>query len=157
MMSLVGACKYDDGRSGDYYYRTDMHTQPSFKPQEDPLPPVAGTVPASGYHMEIADSTAANMLANPISWTPQDAELGKKLYNTHCSPCHAPGGKGDGPVAAVFQTPPDITSGKFFTVTDGYLYWVIRNGVGIMPAYYEHLKSHERWLIVNHIRSLQEE
>jgi mono/diheme cytochrome c family protein len=154
---LTGGCKYDDGRAGEYHYRTDMHTQPSYKPQEDPLPPADGAVPVAGYQRQIPDSTTANNLPNPVSWTPRDAERGKALYTIHCSPCHAVGGKGDGLVAPVFQTPPDITTGKYIAVTDGYLYWVIRNGVGIMPAYYEHLKSHERWLIVNHIRSLQAE
>ncbi len=154
---IVCACHHDDGRIGDYYYRTDMHDQPSYKPQESPLDPVEGTVPVYGHVPPVPDSSAANRLINPVSWTPRDADIGRRLYNTHCTPCHGTGGKGDGTVAPVFQTPPDITSDRFISVTDGYLYWVIRNGAGIMPSYYEHLKSHERWLIVNHIRSLQAE
>lgn len=154
---FIGGCRHDDGRIGEYYYRTDMHRQPSFKPQESPRDPVEGTVPVTGYIRAIQDSSMANRLVNPVSRTSENAELSRRLYNIHCGVCHGTGGKGDGPVTPVFQTPPDITTGKFLEVTDGYLYWIIRDGVGIMPSYYEHLSSEERWLIVNHIRSLQEE
>ncbi len=157
IMVLLSGCRHDDGRAGDYYYRTDMHDQPSYKPQESPRNPVEGTVPVTGYVMEIEDSVMANRLQNPIGQNPENAELSRRLYNIHCGVCHGAGGKGNGTVSPVFQTPPDITTGRFLDVTDGYLYWVIRDGAGIMPAYYEHLKSKERWLIVNHIRSLQEE
>ncbi len=37
-------------------YRTDMYYQPSFKPQEDPLASVPGTVPMSGFEPVIKDS-----------------------------------------------------------------------------------------------------
>jgi S-disulfanyl-L-cysteine oxidoreductase SoxD len=157
ILSAVAGCQYDDGRVGEYYYRTDMHDQPSYKPQEDPREPVDGTVPVTGYGREIRDGAMANRLVNPVAMNPETAEQGRRLYNIHCSMCHGSGGKGDGTVAPVFQTPPDITEGRFQDVTDGYLYWVIRDGAGIMPAYYEHIRSHERWLIVNHIRSLQQE
>jgi len=153
----ISACRHDDGRVGEYYYRTDMHDQPSYKPQESPRDPVEGTVPVAGYVMEIRDSSMANRLENPIGQDPANAELGRRLYNIHCGVCHGAGGKGDGTISPVFQTPPDITEGRFLDVTDGYVYWVIRDGAGIMPSYYEHLNSNERWLIVNHIRSLQEE
>jgi mono/diheme cytochrome c family protein len=155
IVSIAG-CRHDDGRVGEYYYRTDMHLQPSFKSQEDPRDPVEGTVPIGGYVMAIPDSATANRLVNPVAATSEAIETGKRLYSIHCSVCHGSGGKGDGTVAPVFQTPPDISTGRYLDVTDGYLYWVIRDGIGIMPAYYEHLRSEERWLIVNHIRSLQE-
>ncbi len=154
---IISGCRHDDGRVGEHYYRTDMHEQPSYKPQESPRDPVEGTIPVTGYVMEIRDSLMADRLENPLSRNPENAELGRRLYNIHCGMCHGSGGKGDGTVAPVFQTPPDITQGRFLNVTDGYLYWVIRDGAGIMPAYYEHVRSNERWLIVNHIRSLQQE
>lgn len=154
---VISGCRHDDGRVGEYFYRTDMHDQPTYKPQEAPRDPVEGTVPVAGYVIEIRDSEVADRLENPFHRTAARDELGKRLYNIHCSVCHGAGGKGDGTVSPVFQTPPDITEGRFLNATDGYIYWVIRDGVGIMPSYYEHIKSKERWLIVNHIRSLQQE
>lgn len=154
---IIPGCRQDDGRIGGYYYRTDMHEQPSIKPQEAPLAPVEGTVPVDGFERTIKPRIEADDLENPITRTPETAALGKELYNIYCTVCHGAGGKGDGPVAPVFQTPPDITTGEYLNVTDGFIYEVIRDGSGVMPAHYEHIRSNERWYIVNHVRSLQEE
>lgn len=148
-------CTNDNGEIGNYRYRTDMQEQPSFKKLEDPLPPVKNTVPVRGYKMPLRDSVSAAHLVNPAKWTSENADSGKFLFETHCSPCHGLGAKGDGPVAAKFQQPPDLTAGKYQKTPGGYIYYVIRNGHLIMPSYYESVKSRERWLIVNHIRSLQ--
>lgn len=152
---LIAACTNDNGEIGNYRYRTDMHEQPSYKKLEDPLPPVKNAVPVRGYEMPIPDSASAARLMNPVKWTPENADSSKFLYETHCTPCHGLGAKGDGLVAAKFQQPPDLTTPKYQKALDGYLYYVIRNGRLIMPSYYESVKSHERWLIVNHLRSLQ--
>lgn len=152
--TLLASCT-DDGEIGGYRYRSDMHEQPSFKRHEDPRPPVKNTVPIRGYEMAIKDSAAAARLVNPVRHTPANADSAKFLYKTYCTPCHGLGGKGDGLVAAKFQVPPDLTTQKYRRAPDGYLYYVIRNGHLIMPSYYEALKSRERWLVVNHLRTLQ--
>jgi len=48
-------------------------------------------------------------------------------------------------------------SEKYVKAPDGYLYYVMRHGKLIMPPYYESVKSHERWLIVNYLRKIQRE
>jgi len=151
----TASCTNDNGEIGNYRYRTDMHEQPSFKKLEDPLPPVRNTVPVRDYEMPLHDSASAVGLINPVKWIPENADSSKFLYETHCSPCHGLGAKGDGLVAAKFQQPPDLTIAKYQRAPDGYLYFVIRNGRLIMPSYYESVKARERWLIVNHLRSLQ--
>jgi hypothetical protein len=40
---------------------------------------------------------------------------------------------------------------------DGYIYFVIRKGHNIMPSYYEHTTQRERWLIIAHLRRLQQQ
>jgi len=150
-------CGNDNGEIGDYEYRTDMHEQVSFKRHEDPRPSVAGTVPVRGYEAPIADSISASRIINPVKLTAANADTAKFLYEAYCTPCHGFGAKGDGLVVKKFQQPPDLTAEKYKRVSDGYIYWVIRKGHLIMPAYFEHVKSRERWLIVNHIRSLQKE
>jgi len=145
----------DDGRIGEYRYRSDMHEQVSFKHHEDPRPPVNGTVPVGGIELPVRDSVAAVRLSNPVRPTSANADSAKFLYETYCSPCHGLGAKGDGPVAAKFQIPPDLTDLKYRRAPDGYLYYVIRHGKLIMPPYYEGVKARERWLIVNHLRTLQ--
>ena len=152
---IMPSCSNDNGEIGNYRYRTDMHEQPSFKKLEDPLPPVKNTIPVNGKEETIRDSVSAARLVNPVRWTPENADSGKFLYETHCTSCHGLGAKGDGLVAAKFQQPPDLTTAKYQRAPDGYIYYVIRYGKLIMPSYYESVKSRERWLIVNHLRSLQ--
>lgn len=155
IVSLFSGCGNDNGEANGYWYRKDMHVQPSFKDQEDPRPPVDGTVPVSGYEMPIRDSLAATRLINPVRPMEANADSAKFLFETYCSPCHGLGAKGDGPVAAKFQIPPDLTGAKYRRAPDGYIYYVIRYGHLIMPSYSEALKTRERWLVVNHVRTLQ--
>lgn len=138
-------------------YRTDMYYQPSFKPQEDPLSRVAGTVPMSGYEPMIKDSLEAARLRNPFIFTRASEDTGKFLFNTYCSVCHGVAAKGDGLVAPKFSAPPDLTTPLYRRTPDGYFYFVIRKGHIIMPSYYEHTTQRERWLIVAHLRRLQHE
>lgn len=82
------------------------------------------------------------------------AEVGRKVAETNCTPCHGPGGKGDGPAAAALNPKPaDWTSKKVQSETDGELFWKISNGRGAMPPW-KHLSEKERWQLVNYIRSL---
>jgi mono/diheme cytochrome c family protein len=155
-ISLLGAgCGNDNGQVGDYRYRSDMYEQPSYRKYEDPLPPVKGTVPVGGIEPAIADSASAAKLKNPVVRTIANADSGRFLYETYCSPCHGLGAKGDGLVAPKFQVPPDLTTRVYANAPDGYMYYVIRHGRLIMPSYYESLNARERWLVVNHVRTLQ--
>jgi mono/diheme cytochrome c family protein len=155
-LNLLASCTNDNGEIGNYRYRSDMHEQPSFKRYEDPRPPVKGTVPVVGFELPVKDSLSAARLVNPVRRSTGSADSAKFLYETYCLPCHGLGGKGDGPVAAKFQAPPDLTLPKYRRVPDGYLYYVMRHGRLIMPPYYESVKSRERWLIVHHLRTLQQ-
>ncbi len=43
-----------------------------------------------------------------------DAAAGKTVYDTNCSSCHGPSGKGDGPVGAALNPKPrDFSAGSF--------------------------------------------
>jgi mono/diheme cytochrome c family protein len=141
----------------EYQLRTDMYDQPSFRHNEDPRPRVEGTVQTDGFVPEIKDSARAAQVMNPYEFTRASADTARALFETYCSVCHGVGAKGDGPVAAKFQVPPDLTVEKYVNSPDGYIYSVIRNGRLIMPPYYENTTSRERWLIVSHLRNLQKQ
>jgi len=138
-----------------YQLRTDMYNQPSFRHNEDPRPSVPGTVPTKDFEPDLRDSATAAQIKNQYRFSRAAADTARALFETYCSVCHGTGAKGDGPVAAKFQVPPDLTTQKYIDAPDGYIYFVIRNGKLIMPRYYEHTTSRERWLIVSHLRSLQ--
>ena len=139
----------------DNQLRTDMYTQPSFRHNEDPRPPVEGTVQREGYQPVVKDSALAAGLKNPFMFERASADTARVLFETYCFPCHGNAAKGDGPVASKFQIPPDLTTQKYIRAPDGYLYGVIRNGIRIMPPYDENTTARERWLILSHLRSLQ--
>ncbi len=155
LMAVLAGCGNDNGQIGDFRYRSDMYEQPSYRKHEDPLPPVAGSVPVGGIELPLRDSLTAARLINPVSRTKSNADSARFLYETYCSPCHGLGAKGDGLVAPKFQVPPDLTTRQYLRATDGYLYYAIRHGRLIMPSYSEALKARERWLVVNHLRALQ--
>lgn len=140
-----------------YQLRTDMYTQPSYRHNEEPRPAPAGSVAATGIEPPIADSLSAARLQNPYTFVRESADTARVLFETYCFPCHGLGAKGDGPVAAKFQTPPDLTAQKYVHAADGYLYFVARDGVRIMPPQSENTTARERWLIISHLRSLQKQ
>jgi mono/diheme cytochrome c family protein len=134
-----------------------MKRQPSFRSQESPRPPVPGTMPVTGTNPSLGLERDAVLLKNPIEPTKASLAKGKRLFEIYCTPCHGVIGKGDGPVAAKFSEPPDLTQQKYRRVSDGYIYSVIRNGFLTMPPYYETTTPTERWHIINYLRTLQEE
>lgn len=157
LVASLPGCGNDNGEIGNYRYRSDMHVQPSFRKHKDPLTPVKNTVPVNGIVETATDSATAARLVNPVRPTAANADSGRFLYQTYCSPCHGLGAKGDGLVAAKFQVPPDLTAPRYEKAPDGYIYFVIRNGHLIMPSHYEAVSPRERWLVVNHLRTLQQQ
>ena len=152
----MGGCTSDQP-GHQYELRTDMYTQPSYRHNEDPRPAPAVTVVAGGIEAPVADSASAARLKNPYTFTAESADTAKVLFETYCFPCHGLAARGDGPVAAKFQTPPDLTTLKYVRAPEGYLYSVARNGIRIMPPQSEHTTARERWLIISHLRSLQKQ
>lgn len=96
-----------------------------------------------------------NPIVNPLPSTKEVLELGKKKYNTFCSPCHGNFGDGDSRLRGQFPNPPSLHSTKVREWKDGNIYHVITNGQNVMPSYASQLSSDERWAIINYIRALQ--
>ena len=70
--------------------------------------------------------------------------------------CHGKDGDGKGDMAADLKTKlVDFTdSASLKEVTDGEIFYVIKNGKGEMPAEGNRLKPTELWNVVNYVRSL---
>ena len=117
----------------------------------------SGTLPRSGGELTPPreERDAAAKRRNPVQATPQSIAAGKALFAIHCTPCHGPGGKGDGLVSPKFIPPPDLTNASLQKQrTDGYFQHVIGTGGAVMPAYGEALSPEERWDVVNYLRSI---
>jgi len=100
----------------------------------------------------------AAQLVNPIKPTPESLAQGKKYYGYDCAMCHAENGDGKGDVAVDekltlkdYRNPAALQS-----MTDGELFYVIKNGHGQMPPEGGRVKDTELWNLVNYIRSLSQ-
>ena len=138
-----------------------MHRSISIQPYAlPPRAPVAGTVPITGADPELhvdrtEDLPALNRLKNPAARTSESINRGQQLFAIYCYPCHGTTGKGDGPVAEKFMTPPDLTADQARKYSDGYLFAMVRYGRGLMPPYGDKVRGIDRWHLVNYLRLLQ--
>jgi mono/diheme cytochrome c family protein len=99
---------------------------------------------------------------NPLPATPAHVQAGKKLYAETAKPlacmnCHGQQGDGAGPIGAALVPPPrNFTCGATMKdITDGQLFWVIKNGsqgTGMMA--FPGLSDDEVWQIIHYLRTL---
>ena len=101
----------------------------------------------------------ARDLVNPVAVTSETVAEGAKIYSVHCTACHDEQGRGVGKdvdyslqsILTIPSQPGNLPLG------DGELYWKITHGIGKMPSFAGVLTDRERWLMVNHIRTLPPE
>lgn len=81
---------------------------------------------------------------------------GASLFRIHCTECHGPGGRGDGPASAgLLQRPADLTAPHTNEHTAGDIFWWLTHGLGIvMPGFGTTLSEDERWDLINFLRAL---
>ncbi len=123
-----------------------------------------GSVPRSGTAVSALQvsyaalpfqiDTIGALAVNPNPVTEASLANGHKYYQINCAVCHGDKGDGMGP-AMKYGIPPinllmDMTKNR----TDGYIYGMMRNGRGLMPAY-NRIEESDRWDVVNYVRALQ--
>ena len=149
---------------------TDFKQQPKIDPWEsvaDSIPPrhnpqasvpIYGSV-APGFAYDRAATIAAinsmASLTNPVAADARSLRNGAQQFAINCSVCHGPAGAGDGPVTRFGYPPMPIGRGSnAATLSDGYLFGIIRNGRGLMPPY-NRIEESDRWDLINYLRALQ--
>jgi mono/diheme cytochrome c family protein len=99
---------------------------------------------------------SANALKNPLAGNAASITEGKNIYSTTCSPCHGMKGRGDGAASAALDPKPaDHSSAATQNQSDGALYWKLTEGKGPMLSYKAMYTDHQRWALVNYIRTLK--
>jgi mono/diheme cytochrome c family protein len=79
---------------------------------------------------------------------------GKLIYQHECLVCHGTKGKGNGPAAiALERRPGDLSMPMMWEHSDGALFWKITEGRPPMPSFKKLLTDHDRWQVVNYIRT----
>jgi mono/diheme cytochrome c family protein len=118
--------------------------------------PVRGSV-ARGFipYPYMGNPEPAEVLVNPLAATNEVLNLGKRKYDTFCSPCHGDFGDGDSRLRGQFPNPPTLHSDRSRQMSDGMLYHIMTNGQNIMPSYAPQVTREERWAIVHYTRVLQ--
>ena len=149
--------------------RQDMHDQPRYEPNgpsrffpdgSSVRPLVEGVVPR-GALIDDDALTEGRIDGAPVEENPLPVDLaflarGQERYGIYCTPCH--GGIGDGNGMIVqrgYRRPPSLHEARLVEAPDGYLYDVIANGYGVMPAYRAQIPVRDRWAIVAYLRALQ--
>lgn len=134
-----------------------MEIQPSYFPQEDPLPLPARSVPIQGaaYIRELG------VPVNPVVADEASIARGKASYETSCQLCHGPEGRGNGTFSGFLVKFPPANLVKLDAnarvISDGAIFLTITDGVdGRMPALKDNLPTADmRWDVVNYVRYLQ--
>jgi hypothetical protein len=157
LVFLLGLAGCDDQVKYVSWFDT-MTQQPSVGTYQEPaLPAVEGTMPVEGW-VEYTIAEADTLLESPIAPTADNLLRGVGLYQDFCMPCHGETGQGDGPVVGPGRLPAtpimNLTSERAIDLSDGYIWGIIGQGRGLMPAYARILPE-DRWHIVLQVRDLQ--
>ena len=112
---------------------------------------------ASGSDEWVAPA-ADRAKANPLPDTPEALRKGRALFQRHCTVCHGPRGKGDGPAGADARDLTDPAVQR--RLTDGEIFWKIGTGRKkedemAMPAFARQIGTEDRWRLVRFVRSLE--
>ena len=120
--------------------------------QQSPAPEAKAAPPAAGAKIP----PEALKVVNPVKSTPASIAAGKKKYGYDCAMCHGSDGDGKGDLAVDmklkirdYRDPAALKS-----VSDGEMFYVIKNGNGDMPSEADRLKDEDVWNLVNYIRTL---
>lgn len=93
--------------------------------------------------------------ANPVNPTPEQMDMAKKMFGYDCAMCHGENGNGQGNMTSTLKTPvknwqdPATLKG----LTDGDLFYIIKNGKGDMPPEGGRQNDAGIWNLVRVVRS----
>jgi mono/diheme cytochrome c family protein len=113
-------------------------------PQQPAAAPAPASVPAEAMHM-----------VNPVKPTAESQAHAKKMYGYDCAMCHGANGNGKGDVVADLKlTLKDYTDpAALKDLSDGELFYIIKNGKGQMPPEGDRAKPEDLWNMVILVRS----
>jgi predicted CXXCH cytochrome family protein len=97
---------------------------------------------------------SAKNAANPLGKDPADITAGRELFRGKCESCHAYDGSGKTEMGAGMYPRPPVLRSLVTSLSDGEIFYHIRNGIRntAMPAW--NMPDRETWQIVAYIRRL---
>ena len=133
--------------------------------------PYSGTLAAPDvYHDSSTNPTAGNPSTlfgmGAFATLPNTSDVvqhGAEVYRVNCSMCHGPSAQGNGTVGDKFVEkdyyvrPPNLTAATTQDRTDGGIFYIITNGVVVMPKFGLLLNEQDRWSAVMYLRYLAQQ
>jgi mono/diheme cytochrome c family protein len=119
--------------------------------------PMTGTAVAAyeiSYRPLIPVIDSFNVVRNPVAVTQESVDRGWKQYQINCTVCHGEAGAGNGAALRFGVGAPSLLTPVTKGRSDGYLFGMLRNGRGLMPAM-NRIEELDRWHVVNYVRALQ--
>ncbi len=118
-------------------------------PQQPAATPAAPPAAASSIPPEAA------RMVNPVKPTAESQTHAKKVYGYDCAICHGANGNGKGDVVGDLKlTLKDYTDpAALKDMSDGELFYIIKNGKGQMPGEGDRAKPDDLWNMVILVRS----
>lgn len=112
--------------------------------QQPAAAPAAFVIPPEAVHM-----------TNPVKATAEGKAHAAKMYGYDCEMCHGANGNGKGDLAVQQKLAmKDWTNpATLQTMTDGELFYIIKNGDAAMPAEGDRAKTDDLWNMVVLVRS----
>jgi mono/diheme cytochrome c family protein len=97
----------------------------------------------------------AATLTNPVTPTAESQEHARMQYGIDCAMCHGAKGNGKGDlVGDMHLSMKDLTDpATLKDMSDGQLFYIIKNGKGKMPAEGDRAKADDVWNLVILVRS----
>jgi mono/diheme cytochrome c family protein len=112
----------------------------------------------ANFALSLSIPSEAKKLRNPLTSEPQILAEAKKPYKDHCAVCHAEDGRGKTRLSAGLSPEvPDLRAPHIQELTDGEMFYIIKNGVRFtgMPGW--DIGDDETWHLVALIRQLPKE
>jgi cytochrome c553 len=108
----------------------------------------------ANHALSISIPAAAKNAKNPMKADADALSEAGKDYSDHCAPCHARDGAGNTDIAkGLSPEVPDLRSAQIQNLSDGQLFYIIKNGVRFtgMPGSY--FQNERIWRLVLLIRN----
>jgi mono/diheme cytochrome c family protein len=107
---------------------------------------------------DMAIPSRYKVMKNPVAVSPEVIHEGMAHWADHCAACHANNGNGDTMYGkTMYPRPPDMRRERTQELSDGELYYTIRNGIRLsgMPAFGDPGDDDlDSWKLVAYIRHL---
>lgn len=173
MLMLIAACTRDSQTPGREYMPDMAHSVAYDAGSPNPLYtsgatnqlPPQGSVAVGKYIYPLTNTPegyagAASSIKNPFEFSAEEVKAdGKRLYTIYCTVCHGDAGDGQGHLVNIdkYPAPPSYFTPDLLAKPEGQRYHTVMYGKGMMGSYATQLEHRERWLVLEYVKSMQQE